>query len=726
MPDRAATPIPWPVRYLKWRHAALAALLLSLWIVLPALFSDLPSPTQVRAGFLSSEAELLDRHGTLLSSRRVDLSIRRQRWVTLAHMAPTLQAAVLTAEDKRFYSHTGIDWPAMLSALLDTATGEPRGGSTLTMQLAGLINRDLQAGDGRRSPLQKIRQLVYAKRLDARWQKAQILEAYLNLATFRGELSGIGAASGGLFGKSPDGLDEREATLLASLLRAPNAAKEIVAERVCNLSAQSRKPQPCLGLRAFTLATLTAPSREGAGPDEATELFAQLHPAAGSQTTTTLDAPLQRFVREQLAEQLGSLQGRNVRDASAVVLDNATGEVLAWVGHAGPGASARFVDGVTAPRQAGSTLKPFLYSLAMERRLLTPASLLEDTPVKLTTPGGEYMPQNYDHVFRGPVSVRQALASSLNIPAVRTLLLVGLEDFQTRLRDLGLDLPLPAAHYGYGLALGGAEVQLIALANAYRALANGGRWSPWHLTATTSKAAKQVVDPAASWLAADIIADRGARAPAFGLDNALATAGWAAVKTGTSKDMRDNWAMGFTDRYTVGVWVGNADGEAMWDVSGVSGAAPAWHAIVAYLHQQRPSRAPGMPKGIVRQQVRFVPALEVPREEGFLVGTELSVVELAGNGLVARIVYPNDGTILAYDPDIPAEHQRILFRAEGADKLHWQLDGKILGDAEQTWFWLPQVGRHRLAVVARDGQVMASTAFEVRGRLAGGNRHQPE
>lgn len=720
----AATGIAWPIRYINWRHAGLALLLLTMWALLPALFYDLPSPAQVQARFQSSEAELLDRHGSLLASRRVDLSIRRQHWVVLPHISPALQAAVLAAEDRRFYGHGGIDWAALLSALLDTATGEPRGGSTLTMQLAGLVSRDLQAHDGRRSPLQKIRQLVYAKRLEAHWQKAQILEAYLNLATFRGELSGIGAASAGLFGKSADGLDEREAALLASLLRAPNAGKEIVAERVCNLAAQGARPQPCLGLRAFTLATLAAPNREGAGPDEAAELFSSLRPAAGSRLTSTLDAPLQRFVRRQLAEQLGSLQGRNVRDAAAVVLDNRTGEVLAWVGHAGPGASARFVDGVTAPRQAGSTLKPFLYSLALERRLLTPASLLDDTPVKLTTPGGEYMPQNYDHVFRGPVSVRLALASSLNIPAVRTLLLVGLDEFHTRLRELGLDLPLPAAHYGYGLALGSAEVRLIDLANAYRTLANAGLSSPWHITPGNSLA-QQVISPAASWLAADIIADRAARAPAFGLDNALATAGWAAVKTGTSKDMRDNWAVGFTDRYTVGVWVGNADGEAMWDVSGVSGAAPAWHAIVAYLHGSQPSRPPLPPAGISRQAVRFQPPLEAPRQEAFLVGTELSVVELAGNSQQVRIVYPNDGTILAYDPDIPAAHQRILFRADSGAALSWQLDGKVLGSAAQTYFWVPQAGQHRLTVVDRTGQVQASTRFNVRGRLAEPEKHQP-
>lgn len=678
--------------------------------------SDLPAPAQVRAAWRSSEALLLDRQGEPLQRSRVDKQLRRLDWVPLAAISPTVLPAVLGAEDRRFHQHHGVDWRALLSAGADSLGGEPRGASTLSMQLTGLLDADLRAS-GQRSIWQKLGQLRAALALEQDWGKAQIAEAYLNLAPFRGELVGIDAASRLLFGKAPAGLDQREALILASLLRAPNAPPERVAVRACALAHYLRASSSCASLRALTLATLGAPQQALPGPDLAPELVAQLKPQPGQQLRTSLDAGLQRRVRAILREQIAQLSGRNVRDAAAVVLDRQSGEVLAWVGQVGEGASARFVDGVLAPRQAGSTLKPFLYALAFERRLLTPASLLDDSPVALSTPAGQYIPQNYDRSFRGPVSVRLALAGSLNIPAVRTLLLVGLDDFHARLNALGLPLLQPAAYYGYGLALGGAEVQLIALSNAYRALANGGELSAWRLTPGKAQAGRAVQDAGASWLVGDILSDRLARAPAFGLDNPLATAAWSAVKTGTSKDMRDNWAVGFTERHVVGVWVGNANGEAMWDVSGVSGAAPAWRAIVALLGGS--AQGPAMPAGVLRQTVRYQPEVEPAREESFLAGTEQARIELAASQLGPSIVYPAEGMIVALDPDIPISRQRIWLRASQAEGLSWWLDGRRLGSANGPLAWQPQPGLHRLGLGSSATQWRDSVRFQVRGMLPG-------
>lgn len=677
---------------------------------------DLPAPAQVRAAWRSSEALLLDRQGEPLQRSRVDKQLRRLDWVPLAAISPTVLPAVLGAEDRRFYQHHGVDWRALLSAGADSLGGEPRGASTLSMQLTGLLDADLRAS-GQRSIGQKLGQLRAALALEQDWGKAQIAEAYLNLAPFRGELVGIDAASRLLFGKAPAGLDQREALILASLLRAPNAPPERVAVRACALAHYLRASSSCASLRALTLATLGAPQQALPGPNLAPELVAQLKPQPGQQLRTSLDAGLQRRVRAILREQIAQLSGRNVRDAAAVVLDRQSGEVLAWVGQVGEGASARFVDGVLAPRQAGSTLKPFLYALAFERRLLTPASLLDDSPVALSTPAGQYIPQNYDRSFRGPVSVRLALAGSLNIPAVRTLLLVGLDDFHARLNALGLPLLQPAAYYGYGLALGGAEVQLIALSNAYRALANGGELSAWRLTPGKAQAGRAVQDAGASWLVGDILSDRLARAPAFGLDNPLATAAWSAVKTGTSKDMRDNWAVGFTERHVVGVWVGNANGEAMWDVSGVSGAAPAWRAIVALLGGS--AQGPAMPAGVLRQTVRYQPEVEPAREESFLAGTEQARIELAASQLGPSIVYPAEGMIVALDPDIPLSRQRIWLRASQAEGLSWWLDGQRLGSADGPLAWQPQPGLHRLGLGSSATQWRDSVRFQVRGMRPG-------
>ncbi|QNM98839.1 penicillin-binding protein 1C [Chitinimonas koreensis] len=679
-----------------------------------------PGFDAVRAQWRSSDALIVDRAGRPLQAGRIDPRLRKLGWTPLEQVSPTLLQALLAAEDKRFYEHRGVDGAALVAAALDTAGGEVRGGSTLTMQLAGLLDDELRAAGGRRSVRQKLGQLSAAGRIESGWSKPQILEAYLNLAPFRGELVGIDAASRLLLGKAPAGLDRRDALLLASLLRAPNAAPEAVARRACALAASTASPDAaaataCAPLRAYVLATLAGPPRALPGPDAAPELLARLAPAAGATLRSSLDGDLQRAVRTILRDQLAQLGGRNVRDAAAVVLDNASGEVLAWVGSPGAGGGARFVDGVLAPRQAGSTLKPFLYALAFERGLLTPASPLDDSPVALATPAGQYVPQNYDRSFRGPVSVRSALGASLNVPAVRALLLVGLDDFHARLQALGLPLDRPAAHYGYGLALGAAEVRLIDLANAYRALANGGRAAPWRLTPGPALPGRQALAPAASWLAADILADRGARAAAFGFDNALATPGWSAAKTGTSKDMRDNWAAGFSARHTVAVWVGNADGEPMWDVSGVTGAAPAWREIMLRLADG--GGAAAVPAGVERRAIRFQPAIEPPRVEYFIAGTAQDVIELADGRPGPTIVYPADGLIAALDPDIPPARQRMVLRASGSEGLRWQLDGVPLGDVAVALDWSPVPGRHRLALVDAAGRSKDAVRFEVRGAL---------
>ncbi|PHV10573.1 penicillin-binding protein 1C [Chitinimonas sp. BJB300] len=697
----------------KFRNAT-NILQIALLTSLLAACSAPPDPAAIRKGWRSSEASLLDRHGQVIQSTRVDKQQRRLAWVTLADISPTLLPAVLAAEDRRFYKHGGVDWRAMAAAAFDSASGDLRGASTLSMQLAGLIEPDLRSTDGRRSIWQKLGQIRAAYALERDWSKADIAEAYLNLASFRGELVGIDAASRLLFGKAPRGLDQREALILTSLLRAPNAPPDRVARRACALALHIALTTGCAAIRAQTLARLNAPQAALPGPNAAPELIAQLRPTAGQALRTTIDARLQAQVRAQLQAQLAQLEGRNVRDAAAVVLDRQSGEVLAWVGQIGAGSSARFVDGVVSPRQAGSTLKPFLYALAFERKLLTPASLLDDSPVALTTAAGQYIPQNYDRSFRGPVSARTSLASSLNIPAVRTLLLVGLDDFHARLNALGLPLPQQPAYYGYGLALGSAEVQLIQLANAYRALANGGRLTPWRLQpGAPSSTGQQVIDEAASWLTTDILADRLARSPAFGLDNPLATSVWSAAKTGTSKDMRDNWAMGFTNRYVVGVWMGNADGEAMWDVSGVSGAAPAWRSIVGLLGGD--AFAPAMPASIVKESINYLPAVEAPRQEYFIAGTEQSGFELSSRYVGPSIVYPAKQMIVALDPDIPANRQRLWLRASQAKGMQWWLNGQKLGAADAPLAWQPSPGVHRLSLQNQTGTVADSVQFQVRG-----------
>lgn len=687
---------------------AVAALLLA-----PALaWAAMPTPAEVRALWRPSDARLLDRHGVPLESVRVDLRARRGSWVPLADISPALGAAVLQAEDQRFMQHGGIDLRAAGQAAWDNLfRGRPRGASTITMQLAGLLDPGLRAARDGRSWTQKFDQALAARELEAGWSKAQILEAYLNLVTFRGELQGVGAASNALFGKSPSGLDVAESTILAALLRAPSARPKQVAQRACQLAAELKSATGCAAVEWRAAVAL---ARSGnAGRPGAPQAWRALLGAGGANVRTTLDAAVQGAAVDALRRHVRELAARNVGDGAVVVIDNASGELLAWVANLG----ASEVDGVLAPRQAGSTLKPFLYELALERRLLTAASLLDDSPLDVAVGSGSYVPQNYDRAYRGYASVRTSLASSLNIPAVRTLLMVGEERFHARLQALGLGtLTEEADFYGPSLALGSADVTLLALANAYRTLANGGRFGPVTLKPAAARSSSRVLDPAASWIIGDILSDRGARSPTFGLRNDLATAYWSAAKTGTSKDMRDNWCVGYSDRYTVGVWVGNFNGQPMWDVSGVSGAAPVWRDVMDYLHRERPGKQVAAPGGLSKRKVSYAPAHEPAREEWFLKGTETALVEAVPAARRSpRIVYPPDGSILAVDPDIPDSVERVLFRAEGVQGHRWRLDGAELGAAAEPLAWHPLAGEHELQLVDPGGKAVSTSRFEVRG-----------
>jgi penicillin-binding protein 1C len=675
---------------------------------------QLPQYAQLPARFPSSDAKLLDRNGQVLQSVRLDHRIRRLDWVPLADVSPRLVEAVLSVEDRRFNWHPGIDPLAIGAALREAATGRGlRGASTITMQLATQLaaQRDPQGGTRRGTWAGKLAQLRDALALELRYDKGQILEAYLNVVTWRGELAGIDAAARGLFGKAPSALDGTEAWLLASALRAPGAPAATVLRRACGLARWDAAR--CDGPAARTAAAFDAPVAIAPAASLAPHLARRLLRAPGEQVRTSLDAGLQAFVLQALRAQLEQLSAERVRDGAAIVVDNATGEVLAYVGSAGPASRASLVDAARAPRQAGSTLKPFLYGLALQERLLTPASLLDDSPVDVTTAAGAWVPQNYDRSFRGLTSLRLALASSLNVPAVRTLLLLGPDALHRQLRAVGYaGLADDPEHYGYSLALGSADVTLLEQVNAYRTLANGGRFSPLRFVpGEAPPAGEPVIDGRAAWLVGDILADRGARAPTFGLESALATRGWSAVKTGTSKDLRDNWCLGWSARYTVGVWVGNAEGDPMRAVSGVAGAAPAWAAIMDHLDA---AAAPAPPPGLVAARVQFATG-EPARDEWFLAGTEQRESRAApARVAAARIVAPADGTVLALDPDIPPRLQRVRLVASAVADAEWLVDGESVGRGDLLWTPVP--GRHAIAL--RLGSGVADTVqVDVRGAL---------
>ena len=465
--------------------AAAVGLLLTAGVLLPP-DDPVPAFEEIRSAYRPSESWLLDRNGEVIAFKRLDRRIRRLEWVALADISPAAQDMLLHSEDRRFYQHGGTDWLALLASGISYIghtfdAKRPRGGSTLTMQLAGLLDHALAPASSRRTLSQKWRQILAARNIERYWSKQEILEAYFNLVSFRGEITGIHTAAQALFGIAPSALDRAKSALLMALLKGPNASPAEATARACVLltSAPQHASVSCDELQQLTQQALVDRGqnieRESIAPHLAQKLLD--HP--GMRVASTLDANLQRHAIRALHIHLSTIRERQVQDGAVVVIDNRSGNILAYVGSSGSLSDAAEVDGTSALRQAGSTLKPFLYGKAIDTNQLTAASVMDDTPIQLYTPMGLYVPQDYDRDFKGPVSLRTALASSLNVPAVRTLGLIGVDSFVQTLRHTGLDsLFRNGDHYGFSLALGGVDVRLIELTNAYRALANAGVWQP--------------------------------------------------------------------------------------------------------------------------------------------------------------------------------------------------------------------------------------------------------
>lgn len=707
---------------------------------------EVASYVDTRAAAESSYIVVLDRQDLVLDKIRQDFTKRQGEWLPLSDVSPSFIKAILISEDKRFHEHGGVDWLALINATQShvlhkiktqfgataaKGSGLGRGGaSSITMQLASMLDPELQ-GQGGRSYGQKWHQIAAAFALEASWSKDEILEAYINLLPFRGEVVGVPAAAEAFYGKYSFGLNSRESALLAAMARAPNSSIARLTERSCDLLQKMDYANQCHGLSHFVSYYLNLPHPEVLDRHhDAPHIARYARQWANLQGTkvvrTSLDSELQKVGQSLITAHLSELSDESVQDAAVVVLDNDSGEILAYIGSSGTMSRAQEVDHIRAPRQVASTLKPLLYAQAIDERRLTAASLLNDAPINLLAGEGLYIPQNHDRSFVGWVSLRVALASSLNIPAVRTIVSLGVEPFYKKLKELHLPLEKASDFYGYSLALGAADMDLLSLANAYRTLANQGVYSSvrWNSEVSVSDERREVFSPEASWIIGDILSDRQARTYTFGLDSVLTTPFWTAVKTGTSKDMRDNWTVGWSEHYTVGVWVGNSDGSSMKNVLGVSGAGPIWHDVMRYLHQQRESIARPKPEQLVAQSVQFVGVDEAPRQEYFLAGTEMQqVVALAsqeqGEAMRIKIQSPVDGTILALDPDIPATAQKLYLKATipstdpRAGSINWYIDGIQIAKGAGN-FWSPNRGTHRITLKDENAKVLDEIVISVR------------
>ncbi|MCC7108292.1 MAG: penicillin-binding protein 1C [Deltaproteobacteria bacterium] len=573
------------------RQRALAAALVGLLLPLGAAgaFVAAPLPADLLDAHALSSVVVLDREGEPLG---VMPSAEGQRSFPVAELPEPLRQALLAAEDQRFFSHPGVDLRAVASALKESlAAGRVvSGASTLTQQLARrLVPR-------RRTLLGKVQEALWALRLEAHLGKEQILLEYANRLPLGRGAVGIEAASRAHFARPAHALTLAESALLAGLAHAP--AREDPAhfpERALTRRAWVLKRMHALGfvddeaLARAQVEPLDLPverAQEGGQALHFVEHVKHRAPAGATTLVTTLDGALQREAERIVQDELGALEERGVGQAAVLVLDNATGEVLAWVGSRDWQDDARLGknDGVVAKRQPGSALKPFVYGLALSQGL-TAATVLADVETTLATDTGSYAPRNYDERVHGPVRLRAALQNSYNIPAVQLGQRLGPGVIVRTLRAAGFaSLAESPEHYGVGVVLGNGDVTLAELTNAYRGLANGGVFSP----SVSLRAARRADGTALPLVAAEsrhrflpedavallteVLVDDLSRAPAFGLDNALDLPFPVAAKTGTSRAYVDNWTAGFTRERTVAVWAGNFDGTPMKQVSGITGA----------------------------------------------------------------------------------------------------------------------------------------------------------
>jgi penicillin-binding protein 1C len=443
--------------------------------------------------------------------------------------------------------------------------------------------------------------------------------------------------------------------------------------------------------RAATAEQLAiVPRREGIG--DAPQLLFRLAASAPNGTErvrTTIDRDLQRFVENAAQEVVAALADRSVHDAAAIVIDNRTGNVLAYLGSPEyfDAHSLGRNDGVVALRQPGSTLKPFLYELAFERRVIRPATILQDVSTTYAIPGAQtYAPADYSGEFEGPVRPRIALADSLNVPAVRTLSAVGVATFQSRLKALGFaHLTKSADYYGLGLTLGSGEVTLEELARAYATIARGGapvRLRYRDVDPVSPPAADMRVGDESTWaLVTDMLSDAHARARAFGVVSLLRLPFPSAVKTGTSSDFRDTWTVGFTRDVTVATWVGNFNGAPMQRITGVTGAAPLWNRIMLHIAESREPGRFAPPRGYTRREICATTGILPDRDCESVVSEWLD----SGDRVALRKAPPRE---LAFGIDAPRDGAQylpggsILLRARNTFGSHvrWLLNGSFIGD----------------------------------------------
>lgn len=642
--------------------------------------------------------------------------------VALHEMPQLLRQAVVTSEDRHFFEHHGVDWNARFSALWQNlrAGRAVRGASTITEQVVRIVH------PRPRTLWSRWIEGFEAMLLERHASKGQILEFYLNQVPYAANRRGVAQAARYYFNRDLDTLTRKEMLALAILPRAPSALDlyknpETIAPAVARLArhmeARAELPVGEQGRLAQDVLELQPPA-PASGATHFIHYIRETvpyHLSEGGVLRTTLDASLQQKAQTLLDERIKALRRKQVHNGAMMVADHVTGEILAWVvagandedlKHITPGSA---IDAVRAPRQPGSSLKPFLYALALDSGW-SPATQLEDEPMAEAIGTGLHDFHNYSHTFYGKISLREALGNSLNIPALQTIGFVTPARYLDTLHSLGFaSLAQPAEFYKDGLALGNGEVSLFEMVQAYSALANRGVFRP--LTPLPQppfiRENTRVYSEEAASLIGNILSDAYARRREFGAGSVLNLPVQTAVKTGTSTDYRDAWVLGFNSRYVVGVWLGNLDQTPMDGITGALGPALVMRGMFAELSEREKLKPLYLSPKLAREEVctdyeRKSPQNCFPRTEYFIPGTEPVTQEEPAKPARVTLVRPTEGLQIAYDPRIPQEVQAFEFVADGIAAGHraeWLLNGKQLTRTDSgRYLWPVERGNHTLLV----------------------------
>jgi penicillin-binding protein 1C len=710
---------------------AIAAVITAAW----SIYTDiLPPPALLQPPVLDGiKRQVLDRSGEPLTLTYAS-GWNTTRDLPLHSIPRLLQDACIEAEDKRFYEHNGVDWLARFSAAWQNvkAAHVVRGASTISEQVASMLH------PRPRSIRTRIIEGLEAAAFEKRFGKSEILEFYLNQAPFAGNRRGVSQAARYFWNRDLDTLSDREQLALAVMLRAPerfnlfrnSAVADSRIDRLAKRLLQNGKITQEQFQEISTDSIIVGKERLPVQAEHFSRYVQNLAQSSSDYRPihTTLDSGIQRKVQEIIDTRVSDLKAHNATDGAALVLDTRSGEVLAWVNAGGFNQEiVGQIDAILTPRQPGSTLKPLLYGLALSRGW-TAASIIEDSPLSEAVGAGLHAYNNYSRVHYGPVTLRTALGNSLNIPAIRTIQKFGKESFIELLHAAGFSsLTKNSDFYGEGLALGNGEVTLLELTRAYLALARRGILSSVNIIKEDSKLrdiqTTTLFESEIADIINDILSDPQARRLEFGSDGLLNFPNQTAIKTGTSSDYRDAWAIGYSDNFTVGVWLGNLDYSSMSSISGARGPALALRSIFSELERGREQNrlylSPKLLKRPICLKSGKLATQQCPSEtEVFISGTapvdtcalshdeDTSITSenvLIRSQTPAWIELPTPGLNIAMDPRVPDYLEAFAFELKTTSPLsevRWFVDGSQVfnGDGNNLrYLWSLQQGRHLIS-----------------------------